>query len=228
LPTLVGVVEAPQTERVRLRRGPAKGRYERAAVHGVLDDGLLAHVAFLDADGPVCVPMLYVRVGDIVYIHGSVGSRAIRCLSTRASACVTVTNLRGLVLARSAFEHSANYEAVMVFGVFTAVEAVDERLAAFEAFTEKLLPGRWGEVRPPSDKELSASAILALDLAEAEASVKVRTGPPDDDDGPDAGLDTWAGVLPLALAFGPPQPTEGLRPGIALSPSVRRLIEVGP
>jgi uncharacterized protein len=135
VPTLVGVVEAPQTERVRLRRGPAKGRYERAAVHGVLDDGLLAHVAFLDADGPVCVPMLYVRVGDIVYIHGSVGSRAIRCLSTRASACVTVTNLRGLVLARSAFEHSANYEAVMVFGVFTAVEAVDDRLAAFEAFT---------------------------------------------------------------------------------------------
>jgi uncharacterized protein len=171
--------------------------------------------------------MLYARVGNIIYIHGSVGSRAIRCLSTRASACVTVTNLRGLVLARSAFEHSANYEAVIVFGVFSAVTAGDERLAAFEAFTEKLLPGRWSEVRPPSDKEFIVSAILALDLAEAEASVKVRTGPPDDDDGPDAGLDTWAGVLPLALTFGSPQPTARLRPGIPLSPSVRRLLEVG-
>jgi nitroimidazol reductase NimA-like FMN-containing flavoprotein (pyridoxamine 5'-phosphate oxidase superfamily) len=171
--------------------------------------------------------MLYARVGNIIYIHGSVGSRAIRCLSTRASACVTVTNLRGLVLARSAFEHSANYEAVIVFGVFSAVTAGDERLAAFEAFTEKLLPGRWSEVRPPSDKEFIVSAILALDLAEAEASVKVRTGPPDDDDGPDAGFDTWAGVLPLALTFGSPQPTARLRPGIPLSPSVRRLLEVG-
>jgi uncharacterized protein len=218
---------APQSERVRLRRGSAKGRYDRTSVHRVLDNGLVAHVAFLDADGPVCVPMLYARVGDIVYIHGSVGSRAIRCLSTHASACVTVTNLRGLVLARSAFEHSANYDGVMVFGAFTVVEAVDERLAAFEAFTERLLPGRWSEVRPPNDKELIATAILALDLAEAEASVKVRTGPPDDDDGPDAGLDTWAGVLPLALTFGSPQPTERLRPGIPLPPSVRRLVEVG-
>jgi nitroimidazol reductase NimA-like FMN-containing flavoprotein (pyridoxamine 5'-phosphate oxidase superfamily) len=221
------VREAPQSERVRLRRGSAKGRYDRASVHRVLDNGRIAHVAFLDADGPVCVPMLYARVGDIVYVHGSVGSRAIRCLSTGASACVTVTNLRGLVLARSAFEHSANYESVMVFGVFTADEAVDERLAAFQAFTEQLLPGRWREVRPPSSKELIASAILALDLAEAEASVKLRTGPPDDDDSADAALDTWAGVLPLALAFGSPQPTERLRPGIALSPSVRRLIGVG-
>src|SRR5688572_14255967 len=143
--------------------------------------------------------MLYARVGDRIYIHGSTASRAVRALGAGAPACVTVTVVDGLVLARSAFEHSANYDAVMAFGRFTPVEDDAERLLAFEAFTEKLLPGRWDEVRQPSPKELKATEILAMEIE--EASVKTRGGPPDDDDSPDAELDTWAGVVPILRTF---------------------------
>ena len=132
-----------------MRRGPKKGRYDRASIDGVLDRGLLAHVAFADGDQAVCIPMLYARVGDTVYIHGSTASRAVRLLAAGAPACVTVTLVHALVLARSAFEHSANYDSVMVFGRFALVDDESERLRAFEAFTEKLLPGRWDEARRP-------------------------------------------------------------------------------
>jgi hypothetical protein len=127
------------------------------------------------------------------------------------------------VLARSAFEHSANYESAVVLGSFEEITDPDERLVAFEAFTEKLLPGRWQEVRPPDRKELKATTILALPIV--EASVKVRRGPPDDDDSPDAELDTWAGVIPIVTELGAPEPSPGLRAGIALSASVTRLLE---
>jgi uncharacterized protein len=209
------------SERVRVRRGPQKGRYDRAAIDAVLDRGLLCHVAFsLDTDA-YCVPMLYARVGDNVYIHGSAASRAMRSLAGGTAACLTVTIVDGLVLARSAFEHSTNYESVMVFGRFTNVADLGERLVALEAFTEKLLPGRWSEVRGPSTQELKATAILALPIA--EASAKRRSGPPDDDDSPDAAIDTWAGVIPVVTSFGTPVPSPGLRPGIPVSRSLRQL-----
>jgi nitroimidazol reductase NimA-like FMN-containing flavoprotein (pyridoxamine 5'-phosphate oxidase superfamily) len=146
-------------------------------------------------------------------------------LARGAPACLTVTTLHGLVLARSAFEHSANYESAVVFGRFEVVEDPAERLAAFEAFTEKVLPGRWSEVRPPNRKELKATLILGLTID--EASAKVRTGPPDDDDSEDAALDTWAGVVPIVTTFGPPEPSPGLRPGIEPGASVGRLLERG-
>jgi nitroimidazol reductase NimA-like FMN-containing flavoprotein (pyridoxamine 5'-phosphate oxidase superfamily) len=212
----------PVTERVRVRRSPRKGRYDRASAFAVLDRGMVAHVAFADSGSPVCVPMLYARVGDHVYIHGSTASRAMRRLGGGAPACLTVTNIHGLVLARSVFEHSANYETVMIFGTFRTVEA-DERLAALKAFTERLLPGRWSEVRAPSAKELKATAILALEIG--EFSVKMRTGPPDDDDSPDAAIDTWAGVIPLDVVYGEPEPSPGLRRGVGISPSVVRLLQ---
>jgi hypothetical protein len=126
------------------------------------------------------------------------------------------------VLARSAFEHSANYDSVMAFGAFAQVDDEDERLSAFEAFTEKLLPGRWAEVRQPNTKELKATEILALEIG--DASVKVRSGPPDDDDSPDAQRETWAGVLPIASSYGTPTASPGLRPGIPVPESVRRLL----
>jgi uncharacterized protein len=211
----------PVSQRVRVRRSPRKGRYDRESVLAVLDRGIVAHVAFDDSGSPVCVPMLYARAGDHVYIHGSTASRAMRRLGNGAPACLTVTNLDGLVLARSVFEHSANYETVMIFGAFRPVEA-DECLTALEAFTERLLPGRWNEVRAPSAKELKATTILALEIS--EFSVKVRTGPPDDDDSPDAAIDTWAGVIPLDLVYGEPEPSPGLRPGVGISPSVVRLL----
>jgi nitroimidazol reductase NimA-like FMN-containing flavoprotein (pyridoxamine 5'-phosphate oxidase superfamily) len=210
------------SERVRVRRGPHKGRYDRATIDAVLDRGLLCHVAFsIDGDA-YCVPMLYARVGDTVYIHGSAASRALRALANGASACLTVTVVDGLVLARSAFEHSTNYESVMVFGRCTNVAELGERMVALEAFTEKLLPGRWREVRGPTERELKATAILSMPIE--EASAKRRDGPPDDDDSPDAALDTWAGVVPIETSFGEPVASPGLRPGIPLSASLRRLL----
>ena len=188
----------------------------------MLDRGLLAHVAFVDGGDPVCIPMLYARAGDRIYIHGSTASRAVRTLAAGAAACVTVTIVDALVLARSAFEHSANYDSVMAFGTFAPVEDGSERLGAFEAFTEKLLPGRWDEVRQPNAKELKATEILALEIG--EASVKMRTGPPDDDDSADAELETWAGIVPIVRSYGAPEASPGLRPGIPLSPSVRHLL----
>jgi hypothetical protein len=142
-------------------------------------------------------------------------------LAAGTSACLTVTIVDGLVLARSAFEHSTNYDSAMVFGRFTEVTDADERLVALEAFTEKLIPGRWSEVRGPSAKELKATAILGMPIA--EASAKQRSGPPNDDDSPDAALDTWAGEIPIVTSYGTPVPSPGLRAGIPLSESLRRL-----
>jgi uncharacterized protein len=210
-------------DRIRVRRAPEKGRYDRATIDAALDRGLVAHVAFVDGGQPCCIPMLHARVGDRVFVHGSTASRAIRTLAAGAPACLTVTTIHGLVLARSAFEHSANYESAVVFGCFEPVEDPEERLAAFEAFTEKLLPGRWREARPPNRKELKATTILAITID--EASAKVRTGPPDDDDTEDAELDIWAGVVPIVSTFGPPEPSPGLRPGIFPGESVHRLLD---
>jgi len=212
--------------RVRVRRGPKKGRYDRASIDGVLDRGLLAHVAFADGDQALCIPMLYARVGDTVYIHGSTASRAVRLLAAGASACVTVTLVHALVLARSAFEHSANYDSVMLFGTFALVDDESERLGAFEAFTEKLLPGRWDEARRPNAKELKATSILALEID--EASAKVRNGGPDDDDSEDAALDVWAGVVPIVGSYGTPTASPGLREGIPVPESVKRLLRAPP
>jgi uncharacterized protein len=213
-------------QRVRVRRGPQKGRYDRESIDAVLDRGLLAHVAFADGDDAVCIPMLFARIGDRIYIHGSTRSRAARILAAGAPACVTVTIVHGLVLARSAFEHSANYDSVMAFGKFAPVEDEAERLRALEAFTEKLLPGRWNEVRQPSAKELKATEVLAMEIG--DVSAKVRDRPPDDDDSPDADRETWAGVIPIVTSYGTPEPSPGLRAGIPVSDSVRRLLTPDP
>jgi nitroimidazol reductase NimA-like FMN-containing flavoprotein (pyridoxamine 5'-phosphate oxidase superfamily) len=221
LARLPDVTAKPVTDRVRVRRAPHKGRYDRGTIDSVLDRGLIGHIAFVHDGQPCCIPMLYARVGDRIYVHGSRASRAMRALASGAPACLTVTLVHGLVLARSAFEHSANYESAVVFGRFDVVEDPDDRVAAFEAFTEKLLPGRWREVRPPNRKELKATTILALPID--EASAKLRFGPPDDDDSEDAALDTWAGVLPIVTSYGAPEPSPGLRPGIPPSSSITRI-----
>jgi nitroimidazol reductase NimA-like FMN-containing flavoprotein (pyridoxamine 5'-phosphate oxidase superfamily) len=210
-------------ERSHVRRQPSRGRYDLVTINAVLDAGYVAHVAFVQDNQPFCIPMLYARIGGAVYIHGSSASRAIRLLSTGVPACLTVTILDGLVLARSAFEHSANYRSAVLLGEFRRVDRDHERLAAFAAFTNKVIPGRWDEVREPNLQELKASQILALPIG--EASVKMRSGPPTDDDSPDAERDVWAGVLPLHTIYGPPEAASGLRSGIPLSQSARRLIE---
>ena len=211
------------SDRIRVRRNPKKGRYERERIASILDRGLVAHVAFVDRGQPVCIPMLYARVGELVYLHGSRASRMIRLLAGGAPACLTVTVLDGLVLARSAFEHSANYESVVAFGSFREIDGDDERLSALAAFTDKVLPRRWNEVRQPNAKELKATTVLTFAID--EASAKVRSGPPDDDGTEDAELDVWAGELPLAQGFLAPVASPGLRPGIPLPASLRRLTQ---
>jgi nitroimidazol reductase NimA-like FMN-containing flavoprotein (pyridoxamine 5'-phosphate oxidase superfamily) len=206
----------------RVRRHPERGRYDRASVNSVLDGVLFGHVAFVDGGQPYCIPMLQARVGDTVYVHGSSASRTLRLLGAGVPACLTVTAIDGLVLARSAFEHSANYRSAVLLGAFRRIEGAAEQLAALEAFANKLVPGRWDEVRPPSERELKATAIVGLPID--QAAVKVRTGGPTDDDSADADRNTWAGVVPITTRFGEPEPSAGLRAGIALAASVRRLV----
>ena len=208
--------------RTRVRRQPRRGLYDRESIDAVLDAGLVGHVAFVDSGQPFCIPMLYARIDDSLYVHGSSASRTIRTLAAGAPACVTVTLIDGLVLARSAFEHSANYRSVVLLGVFRLVDQDRRKLEAFQAFTNKVIPGRWREVRAPNAREPKSAAILELPID--EASAKVRVGPPTDDDSPDAELPTWAGVLPVVTSFGDPQPSPGLASGIPLSESVRSRI----
>jgi uncharacterized protein len=197
--------------RARVRRVPARGAYDRETIEAILDEGLVAHLGFVVEGQPCVIPTLHARVGDRVYIHGSAASRMIRTLTAGAAACLTVTLIDGLVLARSAFHHSINYRSVVVFGEARAVADPAERLVALAAFTDKLVPGRWGEVRPPSAKELKGTRALAMSLD--EASAKLRRGPPVDDD-EDHELDVWAGVIPLRLAAGAPLADPQLADGI--------------
>lgn len=209
---------APST-RTKLRRMPARGVYDRDAIDAILDEALVAHVGFVSEGQPYVIPTLHARVGGEVYFHGSAASRTIRALRAGAPASLTVTLLDGLVLARSVVHHSVNYRSVLVLGAARPVEDLTERMAAVQAFTERLIPGRWEEARPPSTKELKAISVLALPLD--EVSAKVRTGPPVDDE-EDYALDAWAGVIPLHSTAGTPLPDPRLGAGIAPSDAVRR------
>ncbi len=202
------------SQRTRVRRAPARADYERATIDAILDEGLVAHLGFAVDGQSYVIPTLHARVGDTVYIHGSAASRMIRALAAGTPACLTVTLIDAIVLARSAFHHSMNYRSVVVLGDARAVSDPHELMIVLEAFTEKLVPGRWGEVRAPSAKELKATRALAMSLD--EASAKVRTGPPADDD-EDHALDVWAGVIGLRLAAEAPLADPRLRDGIAPS-----------
>jgi hypothetical protein len=190
------------SDRTRVRRVPKRAAYDLETIRAVLDDGLVCHVAFVDDGQPYAIPTAYARLGDHLYVHGATASRMLR-VAAGAAVCVTVTLVDGLVLARSAFHHSMNYRSVVVLG--TAVEVTDEaeRLAAMRGLLDRIAPGRWDEIRPPSRQELRATAVLRLPID--QASAKVRTGPPIDDE-PDYALPCWAGVIPLALTAGAPIP----------------------
>jgi len=205
------------SERSRVRRAPARADYDRATIDAILDEALVAHLGFAIDGQPYVIPTLHARRGDEVYLHGSAASRMVTMLGAGIPTCLTVTLVDGLVLARSAFHHSMNYRSVVVLGRARFVEGPDERAAALEAFTERLVPGRWAEVRPPSRQELKGTRVLALSLDESSANV--RTGGPVDD-ADDYALDIWAGVVPLTVARGAIEPDERLREEIALSPSV--------
>ena len=196
----------PPSPRTRPTRNAHRVSYDRDAVHAVLDSASLCHVGFVVDGRPVVLPHLYARVDDVLYLHGSTGARALRGTGG-LDVCVTVTLLDALVLARSAFHHSANSRCVVAHGRAVPVREEQEKRAALDALVESVARGRSQECRPPSAKELAATAVLALPLE--EVSLKVRTGPPVDDDA-DLGLGHWAGVLPLRTVAGSPEPAEGV------------------
>ena len=207
-----------QTERTKLKRLPKRGFFDRETVYGILDEGFICHVGFAPQGQPFVIPTGYARVDDKLYIHGSQASRMLRTLSDGVDACVTVTIIDGLVLARSAFHHSMNYRSVVIFGRATLVEDRDEKNAALLALSEHIVRGRWADVREPTEQEVKATTVLEVPLI--EASAKVRTGPPIDDE-EDYAMSVWAGVLPLKLVAGEPINDPRLPEGIEVPEYVR-------
>lgn len=192
----------PRSARTRVRRLAENARYDTATVRAIVDAALVCHVAFADGEGVHCIPTTCWRMGDFLYIHGSKGSRMLKALQSSAAAAVAITHLDGLVLARSAFNHTMNYRSVVIYGAFALVPE-PEKQTSLAALLEHIAPGRQGQVRAGNAKELGATTVLRIPLGEAAA--KVRAGAPDDD-APDLCWPVWAGVLPLALAPQPAQP----------------------
>jgi len=207
------------TERTQVHRLPKRGVYERETVYHILDEGLVCHIGFVADGKPVVIPTGYGRKGDMLYVHGSPASRMFRALGEGADVCITVTLLDGVVLARSAFHHSMNYRSVVIFGKATLLEDPAAKWEALQVFTEHVAPGRWQEIRQPSEKELRSTTVLAIPLQ--EVSAKVRTGPPLDDE-EDYTLPVWAGVLPLELIPTTPLPDDRLPKQTAVPEYVRR------
>jgi len=204
-------VPAP-SERTTVKRRRERGVYEREVVHAVLDEALVCHLGVIADGNPVVLPTIHARVGDVLYVHGAPASRMLRLGRDGDEICVTVTLIDGLVVARSAFHHSMNYRSVVVLGRPREVTG-DEKVAALDAIVEHVIPGRSAHTRAPDPGEVTGTLVLALPLD--EASAKVRTGPPVDDEA-DHDLDHWAGVLPLRVVAGDPEPDPRLRPGIAV------------
>jgi uncharacterized protein len=203
------------TERTRVVREPHRGVYDREVIYKILDEGLVCHVGFAIDGQPYVIPTLYARVGDAIYFHGSAASRMLRGAASGIAVCVTVTLVDGLVLARSVFNHSMNYRSVVALGKATLVDVPGQKLEALHAFTEKIVCGRWKDVRQPSEKELKATSILRLPLT--EVSAKIRSGPVKDDE-EDYVLPIWAGIVPLQLQAKAPIRDERCDPAIPTPP----------
>ena len=189
--------QLPRTPRTTLKRLPKRGSHERETINQILDAGFICHVGFVIEGQPFVIPTGYARVGDRLIIHGSQASRMLRALKTGIDACVNVTLIDGLVLARSAFHHSMNYRSVVILGRATLIDEREEKLEALFALSEHMIPGRWQEVRKPSEAELQQTTVLSMPIE--EASAKIRTGPPLDDE-EDYAMEVWAGVLPMKMA----------------------------
>ncbi len=206
------------TSRNQIKRLPQRGRYDRPVIHQILDEGLVCHLGFSVDGQTFVIPTAYGRIDDFLYIHGSPASRMLQSLQSGIEVCVTVTLLDGLVLARSAFHHSMNYRSVVIFGTATLVQAFEQKVEALRSFTEHVIPKRWAEVRQPTRQEILGTLVLALPLA--EASAKIRTGGPIDDEA-DYALPVWAGVIPLSLVAETPLPDTRLPADIPLPDSVQ-------
>jgi nitroimidazol reductase NimA-like FMN-containing flavoprotein (pyridoxamine 5'-phosphate oxidase superfamily) len=200
-----------QTKQTTLKRLPKRGAYDRETINAILDEAFICHVGFAVDGQQYVIPTGFARIENDLYIHGSAASRMLRNLAEGVDACVTVTLIDGLVLARSAFHHSINYRSVVILGKAELVADKDEKNKALEAFTEHVIAGRWAEVRWPTELELKATTVLRLPIN--EASAKIRTGPPIDDE-EDYAMNVWAGVLPLSLTAASPVVDPKLDPAI--------------
>lgn len=208
------MAQFPQTEKTSITRLPKRGEYDKDAVYAILDEALFCTVAFVRDQEPFQIPTGFCRLGDKLYIHGSVGSSYLRELGEKKYAvCISATLIDGLVMARSAFHHSVNYRSVVLFSVPEKVTDNAELYKVLEVFTNKMQPGRWDDVRRPTASEWKATLVLSFQIQ--EASAKVRTGPPVDDE-EDYSLDTWAGVVPLKLQRQSPLADPLLKVGISL------------
>ena len=207
-----GLRAEPPTERTRVRRLPERGVYERSEIDAILDEALICHLAYVKDGEPRVIPTIHARVGDTLYVHGSNASRTLRSTKGGAPVAAEVTLLDGLVLARSAFHHSMNYRSVVVYGRAREVTDPAEKFEAQRALVEHVVRGRAADARLPNQRELDQTTILAIPLD--EASAKVRTGPPKDEQ-EDLALSVWAGVLPLRTVPGEPEPDPLLPSGIA-------------
>jgi nitroimidazol reductase NimA-like FMN-containing flavoprotein (pyridoxamine 5'-phosphate oxidase superfamily) len=200
------------TDRSRIKRKPDRGLYDRETIYQILDEALICHVGFVEDKQPYVIPINFARVGDTILLHGAIASRLLKHIGAGHALCVEVTLVDGLVLARSVFNHSINYRSVVLFGSGRLVQEDQAKLAALEAITEHLIPGRWREARLPNAKELKATSVVAIKID--EASAKVHGGPPGDDEA-DYALPVWAGVLPLQEMALSPVPDERMAPDIA-------------
>jgi nitroimidazol reductase NimA-like FMN-containing flavoprotein (pyridoxamine 5'-phosphate oxidase superfamily) len=206
----------PTSPRSTVRRLPDRGRYDADTVHAILDEALICHVGFSTDEGPVVIPTIHARVGNTLYLHGSPASRMMRT-TVGEQVAIAATIVDGIVAARSLFHHSLNYRSVVAFGTPRVVTDPDERMIAFKAITEHMLPGRWDEARWPSVKEDKGTRLLAVEID--EASAKVRSGPPGDDV-EDLGSGIWAGIIPLSIVSGVPEPAPDLEEGVVVPRSV--------
>ena len=209
------------TEKTRVRRMPERGHYDRETVYRILDAGFICNVGYVIDDQPLVTPTSYWREGDRVYWHGSSASRMLRTIAKGIKACLTVTHVDGLVIARSGFHHSINYRSVMALGVAEPITDDTHKLAALEAFVERLFPGRWAMLRSVNKQELKATTVLSMPLE--EVSAKVRVGPPKDDE-EDYALPIWAGVLPMSVTTGVPEPDPKLMAGVAMPEHIRKFV----
>jgi len=212
------------TARSEIKRLPKRGHYDRDAVYAVLDAGFVCHVGYAIDGQPYVTPTCYWREGDAVYWHGSAASRMLRHLEKGADCCLTVTHVDALVLARSGFHHSVNYRSAMIFGRAHKVEEPQQKLAKLEAFIERMFPGRWQGLRPVSQQELKGTTVLGMAIT--EASAKIRSGPPVDDD-EDYALPIWAGLVPVRQVAGAPTGDGRLAAGAALPDNLSDLAHIG-
>lgn len=190
-----------KTDTTRIRRLPKRGHYDRATIYQILDEALICHVGFLEAGQPYVIPINFARMGDALVMHGARASRLLCHIADGHPVCVEATVVDGLVLARAVFHHSVNYRSVVLFGRGKLIQKDEQKLAALEAITEHLIPGRWQEARLPNRKELNATSVVTIEIE--SASAKVRTGPPVDDEA-DYSLPVWAGLLPIEASPLPP------------------------